>query len=180
MTKRITAFTALLLAGSLVPSAQATTTHKSTSSSAHHTSASATHHTTASASHHTGASSGSSNTAHAGKKGKSKKLHGQQAIDPERVTQIQAALIKAHYLSGDADGNWDSHTLAAMQKFQADNNWQTKLMPDSRALMKLGLGPDYSDAINAKGASFTPAPVTPANTSAPQTSGFVDASGISR
>src|SRR5271163_4852252 len=29
----------------------------------------------------------------------------------------------------------------AMQKLQADNGWQTKLTPDSRALIKLGLGP---------------------------------------
>ena len=41
-----------------------------------------------------------------------------------------------------------------MQKYQADQGWQTKLMPDSRALKKLGLGPDYSDAINAKNSSF--------------------------
>ena len=38
-----------------------------------------------------------------------------------------------------------------MQKYQADHGWQTKLMPDSRALKKLGLGPDYSGAINAQG-----------------------------
>ena len=41
-----------------------------------------------------------------------------------------------------------------MQKFQADQGWQTKLTPDSRALKKLGLGPDYSTAINAKDSSF--------------------------
>jgi hypothetical protein len=28
-----------------------------------------------------------------------------------------------------------------MQKFQSDNGWQTKLIPDSRAIIKLGLGP---------------------------------------
>ncbi len=48
-----------------------------------------------------------------------------------------------------------------MQKFQGDQGWQTKLMPDSRALMKLGLGPDYSNAINAKNSSFATPP--PAN-----------------
>ena len=170
MAKKIPALTALLLAGSLLPGAHATTTHKSTSSASHHTGVSATHHST----------SGSHSTSHAGKKARSKKLRGQQAIEPERVTQIQQALINAHYFAGEADGNWDERTIAAMQKFQADNNWQTKLMPDARALMKLGLGPDYSDAINAKGASFTPAPVTPTDSSTPQTSGFADASGISR
>ena len=31
-----------------------------------------------------------------------------------------------------------------MQKYQADNGWQTKLIPDSRAIIKLGLGPNSS------------------------------------
>ena len=53
-----------------------------------------------------------------------------------------------------------------MQKFQADQGWQTKLMPDSRALKKLGLGPDYSNAINANGSSF--ADPKPAATSPPR------------
>jgi hypothetical protein len=33
-----------------------------------------------------------------------------------------------------------------MAKLQADNGWQTKLVPDSRALIKLGLGPNTSTA----------------------------------
>jgi hypothetical protein len=28
-----------------------------------------------------------------------------------------------------------------MQKVQSDNGWQTRITPDSRALIKLGLGP---------------------------------------
>ena len=66
---------------------------------------------------------------------------GQRAIDDARATEIQAALIHAGYLSGDATGHWDTGTEAAMQKYQADNGWQTKLIPDSRAIIKLGLGP---------------------------------------
>jgi len=104
-------------------------------------------------------------------------LHGQQAIAPERVTQIQQALIREHYLTADANGRWDSTTEAAMQKFQADNGWQTKLMPDSRALVKLGLGPDYSNAINAKDASFAPAPVSSTIPRA-QADAFADAAGV--
>ncbi len=81
---------------------------------------------------------------------KARRSHGQQAIEPARVTQIQQALIREHYLNGEADGNWDARTQSAMQKYQADQGWQTKLMPDSRAILKLGIGHDYSDAINAK------------------------------
>jgi hypothetical protein len=52
-------------------------------------------------------------------------------------------------------------------------------MPDSRALLKLGLGPDYSTAINAKGSSFAPAQP---KTNAPPTltAGFVAGSGVNQ
>ncbi len=104
-------------------------------------------------------------------------MHGQQAIEPGRVTEIQQALIREHYLNGDANGKWDATTEAAMQKYQADQGWQTKLMPDSRALKKLGLGPDYSGAINAKTASFTP-PHAAGTTTPDQAAGFAAAAGV--
>jgi hypothetical protein len=111
------------------------------------------------------------------KAAKSHKLHGQQAIEPARVTEIQQALIREHYLAGEANGKWDATTEAAMQKYQADQGWQTKLMPDSRALKKLGLGPDYSNAINAKDSSFGEPP--PASTIPPvQAAGFADAAKV--
>ena len=65
----------------------------------------------------------------------------QRGIDDTRATQIQSSLIKSGYLSGEASGHWDAATEAAMQRFQSDNGWQTKLIPDSRAIIKLGLGP---------------------------------------
>jgi len=113
------------------------------------------------------------------KAAKSHKLHGQQAIEPARVMEIQQALIREHYLTGEANGKWDATTEAAMQKYQADQGWQTKLMPDSRALKKLGLGPDYSNAINAKDSSFGEPP--PASSIPPeQSAGFAAAAGINR
>jgi peptidoglycan hydrolase-like protein with peptidoglycan-binding domain len=118
---------------------------------------------------------------------KAPKLHGQQAIDAQRVTQIQQALIRAHYLTGDATGKWDEDTVSAMQKYQASQGWQTKLTPDSRALVKLGLGPDYSNAINARDSSFAmppagkTAPTEPAMSSIPpQATGFAAAAGVSQ
>jgi peptidoglycan hydrolase-like protein with peptidoglycan-binding domain len=62
-------------------------------------------------------------------------------IDSERASQIQSALIKQGYLNGEPTGTWDSRTVSAMQKLQGDNGWQTKVTPDARALIKLGLGP---------------------------------------
>ncbi len=71
---------------------------------------------------------------------------GPRAMDPDRATEIQTALIKSGYLSGSPSGHWDAASEAAMQKLQADNGWQTKLTPDSRALIKLGLGPKQDAA----------------------------------
>jgi peptidoglycan hydrolase-like protein with peptidoglycan-binding domain len=107
----------------------------------------------------------------------SRRPRGQQAIQPDRVTQIQQALIREHYLTGEANGKWDATTQAAMLKYQADNGWQTKLLPDSRALKKLGLGPDYSTAINAKDGNFAPPPSAGAIPSA-QAAGFAQSSGV--
>jgi peptidoglycan hydrolase-like protein with peptidoglycan-binding domain len=68
-------------------------------------------------------------------------ITGQRVMDSSRAIEIQQALIQAHYLSGSPTGQWDAETQAAMVKFQNDNGWQTKITPDSRALIKLGLGP---------------------------------------
>jgi hypothetical protein len=68
---------------------------------------------------------------------------GQRGIDPGRAREIQTALIQQHYMVGTPSGQWDAETQAAMQKYQADHGWQTRLTPDSRALISLGLGPDH-------------------------------------
>jgi putative peptidoglycan binding protein len=97
------------------------------------------------------------------KKVASYKSHGQQKIDPQRAQQIQEALIRQHYLSGEASGTWDDSTQRAMQKFQADNGWQSKTTPDSRALIKLGLGPDQEHLLNPDSAMTAPPQTMPAS-----------------
>jgi hypothetical protein len=76
-------------------------------------------------------------------------LKGQRQIDPERAREIQTALIREHYLTGEPSGQWDAQSQAAMTRFQADQGWQTKLTPDSRALIKLGLGPNNATSNDA-------------------------------
>jgi peptidoglycan hydrolase-like protein with peptidoglycan-binding domain len=100
---------------------------------------------------------------------KSWKSKGQKTITSDRTREIQQALIRAHYLEGEANGQWDSRTQAAMRKFQGDQGWQTKVLPDSRALIKLGLGPDRSDVLNPETAATSPfqPKATPASTPAP-------------
>ena len=71
-------------------------------------------------------------------------VHGQRTIDSERASEIQNALIKQKYLTGSPSGQWDSQTQVAMRQYQSDHGWQTKLTPDSRALISLGLGPNHT------------------------------------
>jgi hypothetical protein len=78
--------------------------------------------------------------------------HGQQKIDSKRTEEIQEALIREHYLDGKPTGVWNDATQQAMQKYQADNNWQSKTTPDARALIKLGLGPDHDHLLNPESA----------------------------
>lgn len=85
-----------------------------------------------------------------------KKPLGPRSIDDQRATQIQSALIKAGYLNGEPSGHWDSSSQAAMEKLQADNGWQTKLVPDSRALIKLGLGPGSESEATSTAPSSAP------------------------
>jgi Putative peptidoglycan binding domain len=81
------------------------------------------------------------------------KHHGQQTIQPERAREIQEALIREKYLTGEPSGQWDARTKDAMTRYQGDHGWQTKVTPDSRALIKLGLGPNYTDNLFPKPAS---------------------------
>lgn len=88
------------------------------------------------------------------------KKRGQQKIDSSRTQAIQEALIRENYLNGDASGSWDASTQKAMEKYQADHGWQTKVVPDSRALINLGLGPDHDHLLNPETA-MTSSPAKP-------------------
>lgn len=107
-----------------------------------------------SSSHHAATQHASSHTtsAHSGKHSSKKSVaagsHGQRTIGEERSRQIQSALIREHYLNGDPTGVWDQESKEAMMRFQEANGWQTKVVPDSRALIKLGLGPDHKGLLN--------------------------------
>ena len=92
------------------------------------------------------------------KKAKAKKgswrNRGQKQIADDRTREIQSALVREGYLTGEPSGVMDDRTKSALVKLQADNGWQTKIVPDSRALIKLGLGPDQSNIINPDSAAL--------------------------
>jgi len=93
----------------------------------------------------------------------SSRQRGQQKIDASRSREIQEALIREHYLDGTATGVWDAKSQSAMERYQSDNGWQSKVVPDSRALIKLGLGPDHEHLLNPESAMTSPVDATHAS-----------------
>ena len=124
----------------------ASTSKRSSHKSAHKSSTSLASETkTSSKSHATGKRS----------RKKTTRVRGQQKIDSERAQAIQEALIREHYLSGEPSGQWNQASEDAMRRYQADNGWQSKTVPDSRALIKLGLGPSKDHLLNPESAMTT-------------------------
>jgi hypothetical protein len=86
---------------------------------------------------------------------KKRTARGQQKIEPERAQAIQEALIREQYMSGEPTGTWNQESEAAMRRYQADHGWQSKTVPDSRALISLGLGPSHDHLLNPESAMTT-------------------------
>ena len=75
-------------------------------------------------------------------------LVGRQAstgIPPERVTEIQRALIKMGYLDGPPSGQYDDGTVEAMKQFQSANQLPATGMPSAHALKRLGVSKRSND-----------------------------------
>src|SRR5205807_9381694 len=123
---------ALMLCAALAQGQAKTKKHASTKASTHSSKSTASAHSTSKHRHTARVKHGAW------------KHHGQQGIQPDRAMAIQKALIREKYLDGEPTGKWDDRTQHAMQRYQSDNQWQSKVTPDSRALIKLGLGPDHT------------------------------------
>jgi hypothetical protein len=66
-------------------------------------------------------------------------------ISPERVTEIQQALIKSGYLEGEATGQYDENTVQAMKQFQAASGLSKTGTPSAATLKKLGVSKRSND-----------------------------------
>lgn len=168
-------FTALVVGCLLIPAANARQDSESGTSATKSPSSQKTsqkRHSTKTSSVPTGKSSGkttkTSSKKHSSRK-KPAKARGQQKIDSERAQTIQEALIREHYLSGEATGTWNQASEEAMRRYQADHGWQSKTVPDSRALISLGLGPSKDHLLNPESA-MTTVPDPPKSHSIPATS----------
>jgi len=157
---------ALMLTCALVPAAlagQSSTTSTTAKNPAAKTTPARPHKTTSSTTAgKSGAAAHTSSSAKSRRK-KSTRARGQQKIDSERARTIQTALIREHYLSGEPAGTWNQASEDAMRRYQGDHGWQTKEVPDSRALISLGLGPSKDHLLNPESA-MTTAPTAPDKT----------------
>lgn len=67
-------------------------------------------------------------------------------------------MIREHYMTGEAAGTWNQSSEDAMRRYQADHGWQSKTVPDARALISLGLGPSHDHLLNPESAMTTEPP----------------------
>ncbi|MHB8410901.1 MAG: peptidoglycan-binding domain-containing protein [Candidatus Acidiferrales bacterium] len=77
-----------------------------------------------------------------------------RAPAPERTEQIQSALERGGYYSGNPNGRWDGGTQEALRRFQAANGLPATGKLDALSLQKLGLGSDIA-GLSAPGRVIT-------------------------
>lgn len=151
--RRLGIFVALAAGGVVLPAAvaaQNSSVHKSTHAGTRtHKAATSTKTATA--------SSGVAKAAKSrkGAASKSKRTKGQTAPTPERINEIQAALAKKGFYTGEATGKWDDDSTEAIKKFQSANGLTPTGKYDAWTLQKLGLG---------SGTAGLGAPTPPPNT----------------
>jgi peptidoglycan hydrolase-like protein with peptidoglycan-binding domain len=112
-------------------SSQTTTTHKKPAQSAAHS---------ASSNATSGTKKSSAKSGKSSNRKTSKRVKGQAAPTPERISEIQDALGKHGVYSGSPTGKWDDSTTDAMKKFQSANGLTPTGKFDALTLQKLGLG----------------------------------------
>jgi len=71
---------------------------------------------------------------------RSKKVKGQAAPTPERISEIQEALSRKGVFTGGPTGKWDDSTVDAMKTFQSKSGLNPSGKLDALTLEKLGLG----------------------------------------
>ena len=69
-----------------------------------------------------------------------RRRRGQRNPTPQRIREIQTALVREGYLEGKPSGVWDEATVDATRRYQEDNAFPVTGKPEARTLAKLGLG----------------------------------------
>lgn len=71
---------------------------------------------------------------------RSRRARGQSKPTTDRITEIQAALVRAGHYAGEPNGAWDSKSVSAMKSFQEAKGLRPTGKLDARSLQLLGLG----------------------------------------
>lgn len=74
----------------------------------------------------------------------SSRSRGQAAPTPERIQEIQQALIVSGHLKGEPTKKWDAATVGALKAFQSASDLNPTGKLDARTLQKLGLGSEVA------------------------------------
>lgn len=85
-------------------------------------------------------------------------MKGQAAPAPDRIGEIQAALVKDGSYAGVPTGKWDDSTAAALRRYQSAHGLSPTGKLDALTLEKLGLGSETAGV-----APPTPPPNAAAN-----------------
>jgi len=94
----------------------------------------------------------------ASSKKRSRREKGQAVPTPDRIGEIQAALVKDGSYAGVPTGKWDDSTAAAVRKYQSSHGLNPTGKLDALTLEKLGLGSETAGV-----ATPTPPPNATAN-----------------
>jgi hypothetical protein len=82
--------------------------------------------------------------------------------EPERLKEIQKALVDKGYLKGEPTGEWNADSAAALKQFQVDRNLTADGKISALSLIGLGLGPKHPNAAPPPSATPVAAVAAPA------------------
>jgi hypothetical protein len=159
-----------------------TATQQKTANPAKQQSATAAHHQThkasTTASQHTSARRAAKRhvSSQAAKVAAARRRRAGLRPEPERIQEIQQALVKSGYLSAEPNGRWDDRTREAMRRYQADHGFSVTGLPEAKSLMKLGLGPHPLPPELDSGSGASAGAATDANAPSPPNSPTLPAS----
>ncbi|MGH9729772.1 MAG: peptidoglycan-binding domain-containing protein [Candidatus Acidiferrales bacterium] len=94
----------------------------------------------------------------------------------DRTEEIQSALVRGGFYSGNPNGKWDGGTQEALRRFQTANGLPPTGKLDALSLQKLGLGSDVAGLsaprpVTSGTPSGSPSSSQPSNSPAPKTPG---------
>ena len=90
----------------------------------------------------------------------------------QRTEQIQEALERGGYYSGNPNGKWDARTQESLRRFQTANGLPPTGKLDALSLQRMGLGSDVAGVSAPRPVTQGNSTASPAATTVPKTPGW--------